>query len=224
MTALYWFDAASEWRPRLKACAESAEPWSAAITLANTRLDFIRTNQLDETLRRAIGAEPPTGLAAKPVRLAILGSCTTAQLHPAIRVGLLWRNIHVTVTETEYGQYWQDLSDPGSALHAFMPTAILFALDAHHLAAGVNATLSASQVDDALADTLARIGECWRLAREAFRCPIIHQTPIQVHPTLVMPNYVRFELFRRERPAPGYRPGRGGWRRIDPPVVVRTVS
>jgi FkbH-like protein len=185
MTALCWLEPSAEWRTRLKACAASGAAWPAAIPLANTCLDFIRTNQLDEVLRRALGDTIPADLAAKPVRLAILGSCTTAQLHPAIRVAGLRRNIHVTVYEAEYGQYWQELTDTDSGLHAFNPTIILFALDAHHLTAGVNAARSEQEADAALEDVQNRLRECWRLAREHFRCPIIQQTPLPVHPTLL---------------------------------------
>ena len=61
-------------------------PWPNAVALANHQLDFIRTNQLDETLTRALDGRMPADLAAKPVRLAILSSSTTAHLHAAIRV------------------------------------------------------------------------------------------------------------------------------------------
>jgi FkbH-like protein len=168
--------------------ANAATPWAAAHSLANFRLDFIRTNQLDELLRRHIGDTPPADTGTKPIRLAILGSCTMAQLHPALRVGGLRRNIHVTTYENDYGQYWQELSESDSPLHAFKPNTVLLALDAHHLAGGVNAGMDAAQVDAALAEMLERIRACWRLAREAFKCHIIHQTPLNTHTPLLGSN------------------------------------
>jgi len=177
---------AAEWRAALRQLS-----WPAAVALAQARLDFIRTNQLDEMLRRALGDAIPPGLATKAVRLAILGSCTTAQLHPAIRVAGLRRNIHVTIYESDYGQYWQELTDPNSGLHAFAPTIVLLALDAHHLAAGLTAAVSAEEAEAALRDIQDRIGACWRLAREAFRCPVIHQTALPLHPALLGQNEYR---------------------------------
>src|SRR6202171_4770862 len=98
---------------------------------------------------RRCGEGPPpkvaTGLATKPVRLALLGSGTMAHLHAAIRVAGLRRGLWITLYENDYGQYWQELSDPGSALHAFRPNAVLFALDPHHLTAGLGAAAGAAE-------------------------------------------------------------------------------
>ncbi len=119
------------------------------------------------------------------MRLAILGSSTLAHLNAAIRVAGLRRGIHITVYENDYGQYWQELTDPGSALHRFAPTMVLFALDAYHLTAGVDAGMSGAEADGALEAMLLRLRECWRLAREAFRCPILQQTALAVFPTVL---------------------------------------
>jgi FkbH-like protein len=163
-------------------------PWPNAVALANHQLDFIRTNQLDEILQRALNGRIPADLAAKPVQLAILSSSTTAHLHAAIRVAGLRRNLHVTIYEVNYGQYWQELTDPESGLYHFAPTTVLFTLDAHHLAAGLTAGMSAHDADAAFDEAQARIQECWRIAQEAFRCPVIHQTPLPVHPFLLGSN------------------------------------
>lgn len=159
--------------------------WQEAAGLANTRLDFIRTNALDELVRRTHADAPPPGLGTKPVRLAILGSSTLAHLHPGIRVAGLRRNIHIATYENNYGQYVQELLDPVSDLHAFKPNAVLLALDGHHLTQGVHAALSEADADAALDDLCARIGQCWRAAREAFGCPVMHQTALPVFPALM---------------------------------------
>ena len=163
-------------------------PWPNAVALANYQLDFIRTNQLDETLTRALDGRMPADLAATPVRLAILSSSTTAHLQAAIRVAGLRRNLHVTIYEVDYGQYWQELTDLESGLYHFAPTIVLFALDAHHLAAELTAGMSAHDAAAAFEDAQARIQECWRIAQDAFRCPVIHQTPLPVHPSLLGSN------------------------------------
>jgi len=185
MTSLAWLPLEADWRAAAGALKSMSDPWAAAVRLANTRLDFLRTNQLDDIVQRALGAAVPEGLGTKPVRLAILGSCTTAQLHAAIRVGGLRRNIHISIYEADFGQYWQELADPHSALYAFAPTAVLFALDGHHLAAGAHAGLSETAADGALEEIEGRLRACWRLARTAFACPVIQQTPLPVHPSLL---------------------------------------
>ena len=120
-------------------------------------------------------------LATKKVRLAVLGSSTLTHLLPGIRVAGLRRGIWIDTYENDYGQYLQELSDPDSPLHAFKPNAVLVALDAYHLTAGVTAGMDAETADAALAEMQDRLREVWRLAREAFRCPIIQQAALPVH-------------------------------------------
>jgi FkbH-like protein len=187
VTDLHWLPEITDWRARVRALPSLAPEaaWEEAVALANGRMDFVRTMQLDEMLRRAIGDTPPPGLATKPIRLAILGSSTLGHLHAGIRVGAVRRGLFVTTYENDYGQYMHELGDPGSALHAFKPDAVLIALDAHHLAAGLSASYEAADGEAALAEAKERLAGTWRLAREAFRCPVIQQTPLPVHHALM---------------------------------------
>src|SRR5579859_1375044 len=104
--------------------------WDEAVALANARLNFVLTETLDGRVRRHF-KQPPPGLSTKPLRLALLGSCTLTHLHSAIRVAGLRRGLWIDTYESDYGQYLQELSDPGSALHDFQPNAVLLALDAY---------------------------------------------------------------------------------------------
>jgi len=180
-----WLPTIPDWRQRLRSLPDDpATAWDKAVALANARLNFVLTNALDETIRKVLPSVPET-LATKKVRLAVLGSSTLTHLLPAIRVGGLRRSIWIDTHENDYGQYLQELSDPGSALHAFQPTAILLALDAYHMTAGVTAGLDAEGADAALAEMQGRIKETWRLARDAFHCPIIQQAILPVHLSLL---------------------------------------
>jgi FkbH-like protein len=186
MTSLYWLPELEDWRTRLRALDNKGEAgWAEATALANSRLDFIRTNALDQTVSRIFGDAPPQSLATKPIRLALLGSSTMAHLHPGIRVAGLRRGLWISIYENDYGQYWQELTDPASALYEFKPNAVLFALDPHHLAAGIDAALDRAEAERSLEEVRDRIRECWRLAREAFRCPVLHQLPLPVQPSLI---------------------------------------
>jgi FkbH-like protein len=181
MTDLYWLPTVADWRQRLKGLPfDPAAAWDNAVALANARLNFVLTNALDEMVRR-IWPAGPEGLATKKVRLAVLGSSTTTHLLPAIRLAGLRRGIWIDTYENDYGQYLQELTDPDSELHAFKPTAVLVALDAYHLTAGVTATMEAADADAALGEMQDRLRETWRAAREAFKCPILQQAVLPVH-------------------------------------------
>ena len=181
MTDLHWLPPIADWRPRLRALgADPANAWEEAVALANGRINFVLTNALDEAARRTF-PERPEGLATKPVRLAVLGSSTLTHLLPAIRVAGLRRGIWVDTYEADYGQYLQELNDPASGLHAFKPTAVLLALDAYHLTAGVTAGMDEPAAEAALEDAKAHIRETWQLARDAFKCPIVQQAALPVH-------------------------------------------
>ncbi len=189
MTSLYWLPEMPDWRIKVRALGDDpAAAWDAAVGLANARIDFTRTNALDEMLRRSLDGALPQGLSTKPVRLALLGSGTLTQLLGGIRVGCLRRGIHADIHEGDYGQYWQEIADTGSALHSFKPNTVILALDAYHLTAGVTASMEQQDADAALTEMLARIRDCWRMLREAFGCHIIHQTPLPVHPGLLGSN------------------------------------
>jgi FkbH-like protein len=186
MRQLRWLPPDENFRPRLKEIgAADQDVWARAVSLANTRLDFIRTNALDAAVRGRLAGATPPDLAAQPVRLALLGSSTLAHLHPGIRVGGLRRNMHVATYENDYGQYLQELTDKTSPLHEFAPTAILFAFDAWHLTQGLHAGLQSDDADRLLRDVQARIETCWTLAREHFGCMVIQQTALDVFPPLL---------------------------------------
>ncbi|MBV9783883.1 MAG: HAD family hydrolase [Acidisphaera sp.] len=186
--SLHWLPETEDWRPQLsalRAMPPSLESWNTAIALANTRLDFVRTNALDAAVRELFGDTPPDGLAAKPVRLAVLGSSTLAHLHAGLRVAALRRGIPLVTYENEYGQYRGELLDAASGLHAFRPSAVLFAFDCHHLAAGLHAGMSAAGAEAALERVREEMLLCWRAAREAFRCPVLQQTALPALPELI---------------------------------------
>ena len=122
------------------------------------------------------------------MKLALLGSSTIAHLAAATRIAGLRRGIWIRTYEGDYGQYVQELLDPGSGLHDFKPNTVLFAFDAAHLLRGASAGNPASEADAALEETLVELRECWRQAREAFQCQVIQQTILPVFPALLGSN------------------------------------
>ncbi len=191
MTDLHWLPEMADWRLRLRALSRADSPpaaiWAAAAALANARINFVLTNALDETVRRVLPA-PPEGLSTKPVRLAVLGSSTLTHLLPAIRVAGLRRGLWIETYENDFGQFAQELADPASALRAFQPTAVLLALDAHHLTAGVTAAMDSATAEAAFTETADRVRALWRDIRNVLRCPILHQTAPAIHTQMMGQN------------------------------------
>jgi FkbH-like protein len=189
MTELSWLPIASDWSERLKMLiGESANvAWPALVQLAQTRLDFIRTERLARAVSRLCGSEPPPRLAAPPVRLALLGSSTVEHLIPGIRVGGTRRNLWIDIYTGPYGQYLQDLSDPSSEIHRFRPTAVLFALDARHLIQSATAAATFEEADGQLSITIERLRGAWRLARN-LGAQVLQQTALPVFSGLMGSN------------------------------------
>jgi FkbH-like protein len=182
---LRWLPERPDWRTRLRTvAADTGDVWPALVALANERLDFVRTNALDTVLRQRFSVAP-AGIGTKPIRLAILGSSTLAHLHAPIRVAGLRRNIWIETYENDYGQYQQELLDKGSELHRFRPNAVLFAFDARHLTQGLHAALGADDAAASMAEAQALIRRCWQAARQAFNCPVMQQTVMDVFPSLM---------------------------------------
>ncbi|MDE2515318.1 MAG: HAD family hydrolase [Rhodospirillales bacterium] len=187
MTALSWLPDLPDFRARLAALAQHADPWAAAMALATHRLDFLQTNALAATAARLFPTPPP-GLASQPIRLAVLGSATTTHLLTAIRTGGLRHGLWLDLFEPAFGQILQALHDPASSLHRFAPHAVLFSFDARHLTAGIHPGLDDSAAESAIADRLDHITRLWERARTAFACPVLQQTALPVLPRLMGSN------------------------------------
>jgi FkbH-like protein len=166
----------------------ASEMWPQLVELANHRLDGLATIRLDRRLTRLFGPvgkdhQPPPGLSHR-VRLAVLASATAEHLLPGIRVAGLRRGMWISTYLSGYGQYAQELLDPRSALHAFRPTAVLFALDAHHIVGTLDAGATTQEVEARLTGMLDSIARQWELARSIFGCTILQQTFPPVFPAL----------------------------------------
>lgn len=142
--------------------------------LANRRLDLPSLLKLDRAFTRALTQHGEHLPGLEPVRLALLSSSTTAHLLPGIRIAGLRRGLVLRLYETPYNSYRQELENDQSNLHRFFPQAILFAFDAHHLAA----TGSPSAALDLMRSS-------WQLARQHFPAQIVQQAALPVLPNLL---------------------------------------
>jgi len=181
---LGWLPETQGWTTRLQEARALAPPQAleALIGLANQRIDFLQTVRLDRAVQQLAGQGRELLAAARPVRLAVLGSSTVSHLLPAMRVGALRRRLWVDVYEGPYGTYRQELQEPTSGLRAFAPDVVLICLDAHHLA----------EREAANAATIAaEMQECWRLG-QSLGCVVIQQTALPVLQPLLGNNEHRY--------------------------------
>ena len=182
---LWWLPANPDWNSEFQSLnAQAAVEWDSLARLANCRIDFVRTERLDNLLKRRFAEAPPSGAAGQPVRLAILGSPTLSHLAPAIRVALLRRRIWSQVYVNPFGQYLQELLDPASGLNAFRPNVILFAFDARHALGKADPAMDAASAARLVEDAVAQQKELWERAQQTFSCAVIQQTLLPVLPSI----------------------------------------
>jgi len=181
---LWWLPENAQWSDEIRALGASPG-WDRFTALANCRMDFLRTERLDKLARKSFGDNPPSGVTAPAVRLAILGSSMVSHLIPAIRVAFMRRGLWAEVYTNPFGQYLQDLMDPGSELHAFKPNVVLFAFDARHALGKTSAARDAAASDRAIEDAADHCKQVWEIARQAFACPLIQQTILPLFPGLM---------------------------------------
>jgi FkbH-like protein len=169
-----WLPPPEDFRGRLAAAAQDPAPLAALAALGNTRLSFLETLQLDAALARA-----PAGL--EPARLALLASGTVDHLLPGLRVAGLRHGLRMTAHAGHYGQYRQELLDPGG-LNAFRPDAVVLSLAARDFLGAVPLDASPEAADAALAAALADLRALWARARELG--VVIQQTFLDLEPPL----------------------------------------
>ena len=83
---LYWLPEVPDWNHALKSAtaADQKRSWQNFVALTNTRIDFIRTQRLDSTVRRDFHEASLSSLSTKDLRLAVLGSSTIDSKPPAL--------------------------------------------------------------------------------------------------------------------------------------------
>lgn len=131
-----------------RALGEEAEVlrWAAAVIDAGD--DFAAWHSAAALVRGCASAPPGAGL--RSARLALLGSYTTAQLGPLLQLAALRRGVLLQVYESAYGQYRQELLDPGSGTYAFDPDFVVLAVHEGEVALPDHSDAPAEDVEDEL--------------------------------------------------------------------------
>ena len=183
---LSWLPEPQAWGDSLKSLPDTASPeaWAALVQLANTRLDLMKTIQIDRRLGKLFRT-PPASLGTKPVKLAVLGSSTLDHLVTGIRVAGLRRGLHVSVITGDYGQYTAELMNPASELRAAKPDTLLLAFDATHIVGSLDPASDAETVRAWLDGFCERMVGLWRIARNEMGARVIQQAALPVFHRLV---------------------------------------
>ena len=184
---LHWLPRPATWLQDVSATESGVAAWSTLCTLARARIDTLETRLLDRK-RQHLVREPPPDIIGPPIRLAVLASSTVEHLLPAVRVGGMRRGMWIETYAPDYGQTTQVLMDPASPLHAFRPTAALFAPDAQHLLAGMQPASNASEVEHQITQICQNLVSQWAWARQAFHCQVVQQTLLPVFDPLLGSN------------------------------------
>jgi len=180
-----WLPQAEGWSEQFGALPSLPLAQAAAVIrqAAASRMDLAQEIKLDRVVSRFLASQHEGLPGLERVRVALLGSSTTAHLLSGLRVAGLRRGLQIEVYETPYGMYRQALFAPDSGLAAFAPKAVLLALDAQHVAGLAAHGGPAAAVEEMKA--------CWRQAHERFGCQVIQQTVLPVLPALLGDNEQR---------------------------------
>ncbi|QJE73382.1 HAD-IIIC family phosphatase [Aerophototrophica crusticola] len=173
--ALHWLPPCPDLDRRLaalKADHGRADGLAEAMALANTRLDFLQTRRLDGIVQKL----PEEVWSGRPrLRVTLLGTGTMEHLPPGIRVAALRRGLRVDCAVSGYGQWRQDILDPGSPLAAAKPDVLLLAVDPAELLPELPLSASAEDAAQAVEAVAEEVVGLWRRARERTGAAIIHQ-------------------------------------------------
>lgn len=171
----------SDFAQRLRAARVVADPQTRVEQLADLaqfRLGFLETIQLDNALTRIAAETTPAGFSE--IRVALLGSSTLDHLLPAIRVAGLRRRLLIDIYTGSFGQYRQELLDPGARLRAFRPDVVLLSVTAREAIASVPLGATRDEADQAILSSVGELRELWSHARSAFSPVVIQQTFLDV--------------------------------------------
>lgn len=143
-------------------------------SLAEKRLDFVQTRRLDRLVGKLADRLPAD---VPRLKLAVIGSSTVDHLVPGIRVGTLRRGLMADVLVCPFGQWRQQVLDPGSELYGFAPDAVLLSLEAAAVMPELPLNATKAEVAAAADRAVNDLAELWAVLRDRARAVVIQQTP-----------------------------------------------
>ncbi|MCM3924172.1 HAD-IIIC family phosphatase, partial [Frankia sp. AiPs1] len=120
-------------------------------------------------LRRCLPAVAPL---PRSVRVAVLGSYTTSQFAALLPLAAARAGVAIETYECGYGQYRQEILDPGSGLYSFAPDVVVLAVHAGEAALPA----VADEPDAAVAAEVGRWTALWETIRARCGARIVQHT------------------------------------------------
>lgn len=117
--------------------------------LATHNLDFNKLTKLSAAIGQ-IRARDGAVKGLQPFRLGILGNATTSLYVSTLPAAATRHGVDLALTVGEYDQVVQEALDPGSAVNAAAPDAVLLALEHHGLPFAGDGSVSAARALDQL--------------------------------------------------------------------------
>lgn len=187
----YWLAVAQDLGARfssLKSLQNASDRWDVLRALARKNMDYGSTMRLDRAIRRE-QSQARSGVPQRllSVKLAILSTSTTSHLAAGLTVAGLGRDLLLEIYEPHYGQARQEITDSNSSLHAFAPSAVLFAEDPYSLF-GYHGFGLLDDGKEAARDAVRAQRTLWRRARELWDATILQQVPFNPMPRLMGEN------------------------------------
>lgn len=108
-----------------------------------------------------IASHPEVSAGLGSLRLAVLGSSTTTQLLPLLRLHAFWEGLRLDIYDAPFGAYQQEILDPGSGLYRFQPQAALLYVNYRDVRPG------------AAEDEAGRWASLWDALRQRAACSVI---------------------------------------------------
>jgi FkbH-like protein len=142
---------ACAWLARVCDGSTSFVAWHAASTLLN------------DILTRFSPA------ASRSAKVFLTGSYTTVQFAPMLQLAAWRAGIVLQMHQGDYGQYRQDILDPGSRLYQFQPDAVVLALHADE----VPFPMISAQPDDEISAELVRWRSMWQTLGSRSRARLV---------------------------------------------------
>ncbi|MEA5557278.1 hypothetical protein, partial [Nodularia spumigena] len=182
--SLYWLPPAPDFTADMlavRAAEDTGHRLDLLTALAGRRLDFLQTRRVDAAIAE-LARSAPAG--ATRLRLLMMGSGSLEHLAAGIRVGALRRGLLAEIETTPFGQWRQEILDPGSRLYDFQPHAVLLALDHATLTPRLPLGAPVSEVRAAVEAAVADLTTLWRRIRERTPATVIQQMPWSDAPPL----------------------------------------
>jgi len=165
MGSLDWLPKPPEnWQEQLDASGRVSEPATRLERLwplSRYRLDVPQTLSLHRNFRAGLEQTGHAIGGFTTLRAAILASSTVEHLIPFIELAAFRRRIILEVYTGVYGQYRQEIINPGSELHRFRPDVVTFALDAAAVPPQGNLLVSPEELNEMIQAQIGELSVLW---------------------------------------------------------------